>query len=451
MLLWLMVCGVVSTVGCIDTGSPPADTGSPEWSQANGTFEPPCPGGFTATGDPLTCVACPAGSFEVGGVCSACPAGSVTAEAGQTACTVCPAGTQSSADRTTCVACSGGKISAAAGQSCTLCPAGTGANDSATVCDPCPPGRIGVAGRCKVCGSGKTPNFPRSACRLCAANEIGVNGICLPCPDGKHPNSNAGLCVNCPPPTVGTGGTCEVTCTGSQVPNEARTACVPGGAGACQSNTAVDYTTTHSGGATWYQMGSGNLGHCGFPGYDSNTDLFAALNSGDYGTAEYCGAFARVTNKANGNQVVVQIIDSCPLDSNPICTAGHLDLSHAAFALLDDPVVGVLSIEWTLIEAPNPGPLSVQVKDGSNPFWAALQVRDHRHPIATLGARPVGSSDAFTPLERQPYNYFVAANGLGDQAEVRVTDIFGHEITLTVTITPESLTSSGDQLPTCAQ
>ncbi|MFT7624315.1 MAG: expansin (peptidoglycan-binding protein) [Myxococcota bacterium] len=147
------------------------------------------------------------------------------------------------------------------------------------------------------------------------------------------------------------------------------------------------------------------------------------------------------------------IIDSCPIASNPICVSGHLDLSRAAFqALGEDLVTGVFDIEWQRVEAPVSevsGGVEVFVKDGSNPFHVELQIQNHLNPIATIEGRTAGSSDAFTELARQDYNFFVDATGLGATAEVRVTDIFGNQVTLEVAITGGTSTQADDQFPTC--
>jgi expansin (peptidoglycan-binding protein) len=52
------------------------------------------------------------------------------------------------------------------------------------------------------------------------------------------------------------------------------------------------------------------------------------------------------------------------------------------------------------------GPLGFRVKEGSNPNWVALQVRNHRWPVARVEIQAAGSV-AWTALPRTDYNYFV--------------------------------------------
>ena len=41
---------------------------------------------------------------------------------------------------------------------------------------------------------------------------------------------------------------------------------------------------------------------------------------------------------------------------------------------------------WRTVTCPTTGNLRLQLKDGSNPWWIALQVRNHRRPVAKLEA-----------------------------------------------------------------
>ena len=195
-------------------------------------------------------------------------------------------------------------------------------------------------------------------------------------------------------------------------------------------SSEVLYDRERSGHATYYLEADGT-GNCMFDALPE-PQYVGALNNFDYNTPEIngksfpnatlCGAYAQV----NGNKgsVTVKIVDRC-LDS--ICTSGHIDLSLEAFAAIDDPSRGYIPITWQLVSAPLSGPLAFRYKDGSSQWWTAVQVRNHRNPVAKLEAFV---QNTWKELPRQQYNYFVATSGLGKGYHTfRITDIFGNQLT----------------------
>ena len=179
-----------------------------------------------------------------------------------------------------------------------------------------------------------------------------------------------------------------------------------------------DPSAVHSGEGTYYDAdGSGN---CTFD--PSPSDLMvAALNTADYQNAMMCGATIEVTGPQG--TVVVRVVDRCPE-----CAAGDVDMSPQAFEQIAQISAGRVAISWKLISPALSGPIAYRFKEGSNQWWTAVQIRNHRNPIYSVEAR--GSDGAFHPLERQLYNYFVASSGLGTEpVTLRVTDIYGNIIT----------------------
>lgn len=168
-----------------------------------------------------------------------------------------------------------------------------------------------------------------------------------------------------------------------------------------------------AGEATYYDAdGSGNCSFDPSPG-----DLMvAALNAADYDGAAWCGACAAVDGPSGS--VTVRIVDQCPG-----CAEGDLDLSPEAFERISPLAAGRVPITWRFVPCEVSGAMRYHFKDGSNPFWTAIQVRNHRHAIATLEAK-VG--DAYQAIPRVDYNYFVAEGGLGEgPLDLRVTDVHG--------------------------
>lgn len=175
------------------------------------------------------------------------------------------------------------------------------------------------------------------------------------------------------------------------------------------------YDQPHEGEATFYGYSDG--GNCSFP---PPARLTAALNEADYNGAQACGACLLVTNPANGLSVEVRVDDRCPE-----CAPGDVDLDEEAFVQIADRQLGRIPIRWSYV-ACSPPTLSLYFKEGSNPWWTAVQVRDHRYPVATVAWRPSGSNGRYNRLPREMYNYFVAAAGMGNGPyDFKITSVFG--------------------------
>jgi expansin (peptidoglycan-binding protein) len=180
------------------------------------------------------------------------------------------------------------------------------------------------------------------------------------------------------------------------------------------------YQSIRTGNATFYGYGGG--GNCSFPTPDS-TLLTAAMNTPDYNGSQACGAYVEVTNLNNGKKVVVRIDDQCPN-----CAAGHIDLAQTAFAKISDISAGIIPITWKYVDGPA-APAKLMFKEGSSIWWAGIQVRDHRNPVASVAYRPTGSGSSFVSLVRQDYDYFLASSGMGTGPyDLQITDVFGNVI-----------------------
>ena len=173
----------------------------------------------------------------------------------------------------------------------------------------------------------------------------------------------------------------------------------------------------HTGIATYYY--ADGSGACGFD--PSPNDLMvAAMNAEEYNHAAYCGAFVQVNGRKG--TITVRIVDLCPE-----CLAGHLDLSLQAFALIDDVPLGHVPITWRVVSPAIAGPIAYHFKDGSNQWWSAVQIRNHRNPIAKF---EYWNSSAWITVPRVDYNYFVQTNpgmGVGPYT-FRVTDMYTHTL-----------------------
>ncbi|MFD9408584.1 expansin EXLX1 family cellulose-binding protein [Streptomyces sp. NPDC059989] len=177
--------------------------------------------------------------------------------------------------------------------------------------------------------------------------------------------------------------------------------------------------TTYKGVATAYAAGDGN-GACLFG--PSDDLMVAAMNTTDYESSRACGAYVRV-RAANGASITVRITNECPLP----CAPGQLDLSEQAFAKLADLKVGRIPITWNLLSPQTPSTISIRYKTGSSPHWCGIQVIDHRNPVARLEVR---TTKGWQRLPRTDYNHFLSADGSGCGGAMRITDIYGEQLTV---------------------
>lgn len=172
----------------------------------------------------------------------------------------------------------------------------------------------------------------------------------------------------------------------------------------------------HQGEATWYSATGG--GACSFDASPSDL-MVAAMNAAEYGTAAYCGAYVHVTGPRG--EATVRIVDLCPG-----CDVGDLDLSREAFGQIANLSQGRVPITWQVVSPDLSGPIAYHFMAGSSQWWTAVQIRNHRNPIAKLEFRKVDAQWVSVP--RTSYNYFVQTGpgmGLGPYT-FRVTDSYGN-------------------------
>lgn len=215
-------------------------------------------------------------------------------------------------------------------------------------------------------------------------------------------------------------------------------ACGGGDGGMLPGGSCDDPPAEASGEGTYYA--ADGTGNCSFDASPSDLDV-AAMNAVDYGTADWCGACVAVSGPSG--TVTVRIVDQCPE-----CAKGDLDLSPEAFGKLSPLSAGRVPITWHEVPCDVSGPIAYHFKDGVSPYWAAIQIRNHRYPIATLEAQVGG---AYQPLERVEYNYFIESAGLGPGPyTLRVTDTRGHSVEDTGIAVGDNVTRSGTaQFPAC--
>jgi len=187
------------------------------------------------------------------------------------------------------------------------------------------------------------------------------------------------------------------------------------GQGGNPVGTPCDGAEEHTGEATYYTFADGS-GNCGFPPTPDDL-MVGAMNHTDYAGSAACGTCVRIVGPQG--TVDVRIVDRCPE-----CPQGDIDLSPEAFELIAPLAEGRVDITWQYIACPVQGPIIYHFKDGSNPWWTAVQIRNHRHGIASF---EVGDGNGgWLELPRVDYNYFIKDDGMGDgPLQLRVTDVLG--------------------------
>ncbi|MFJ3202453.1 expansin EXLX1 family cellulose-binding protein [Streptomyces sp. NPDC086989] len=244
-----------------------------------------------------------------------------------------------------------------------------------------------------------------------AAPAAPLAGATPSAPTSPAPPANSSPAVATPTADVG-----ATTAATSQPPaKEIR----PPASSPAPSAGRIQPGATYKGVATAYAAGDGN-GACLFG--PSDDLMIAAMNTTDYESSRACGAYVRV-RAASGASITVRITNECPLP----CAPGQLDLSEQAFAKLADPKLGRIPITWSLLSPHTSGPLSIRYKTGSSPYWCGIQVIDHRNPVARLEVR---TTNGWRRLPRTDYNYFLSSDGSGCGGAMRITDIYGEQLTV---------------------
>jgi expansin len=206
---------------------------------------------------------------------------------------------------------------------------------------------------------------------------------------------------------------------------------VPGG-------SCGDAPVEAMGEGTYYD--ADGTGNCSFDA-TPNDLLVAAMNAADYNTAAWCGACVEVTGPMG--KVTVRVVDQCPG-----CAQGDLDLSPEAFGMIAPLSAGRVAITWHEVACNVSGPIAYHFKDGANAYWTAIQIRNHRYPIASVEAM---GATGWQELPRLSYNYFVEDAGLGPGPyALRVTDTHGHVVEDTAIALGDNVSRTGaDQFPAC--
>ncbi len=196
----------------------------------------------------------------------------------------------------------------------------------------------------------------------------------------------------------------------------------------------------HSGFATYYD--GGYVGGCAMLDPVSKEDYWiTAMNIFDYDNALLAGAYLEVTGEHGTINVLVT-------DLLPEGQKGDLDLYIDAFPLIAPAIKGKVPVTWKIVplDSAENAPVSYKFKEGSSRYWCAVQVRNHRYPIAKLEYR--NKSGEFVELPRRHYNYFESDSMGEGPYTFRITDIYGSVvIDENIPLNPNGIEEGHVQLP----
>jgi expansin (peptidoglycan-binding protein) len=148
-----------------------------------------------------------------------------------------------------------------------------------------------------------------------------------------------------------------------------------------------------------------------------------------------CGACIEAQGP-NQKPVVARIVDRCSG-----CAAEQMGLSKQVFEKMGATDYLQVNTRWRYVTCPVTGPVQYRFKEDSNPYWAAIQVRNHLLPIQKLEWQKNG---AWAELSRTAYNYFVEPSGMGPgPLRVRVTASDGQQLEDTLPEVASSLLIPG--------
>ncbi|TYZ66477.1 hypothetical protein PybrP1_004175 [[Pythium] brassicae (nom. inval.)] len=200
---------------------------------------------------------------------------------------------------------------------------------------------------------------------------------------------------------------------------------------------------TFEGDGTTYTLGQVQQGNCNFmtaPAAASQN--YAAINNDQWDGLKNCGKCAQVScidaqcaDKSVSE--IVYIVDRCPE-----CKRGDLDLSPSVFKKVTGSSPSRLKISWKFVNCPNPGKLQYCLKDGSNPFFVAVQPAN-----AAAGIASVKINGKATTMVDSAFYYVLNSQTPVDLSKVTVslTSSTGATVEETVSLSVGSCTAGTSQ------
>jgi len=218
-------------------------------------------------------------------------------------------------------------------------------------------------------------------------------------------------------------------------------ACV---SGACVNPTCKPDTEVRNGHVTHYSLATSMVA-CHYP-TSSLPQYYGAMNEYDWNNAGVCGACVEITN--GGKKLVVEITDQCPYKGNEQwCKPGshHIDLNNAANSALgadSNPAV-----TWKYVACTSTGNIKYYFDKAVQQYYLAVTPMNTKNPVAKMEVQAKGSWAALT---RNTNNMYELSTGAGTGAlTFRLTDIYNHVITDTVTMAADKVVDGAKNFAAC--
>jgi hypothetical protein len=223
---------------------------------------------------------------------------------------------------------------------------------------------------------------------------------------------------------------------------------------ATAASAEIDYDAGVENGRITYYAQS-NIVACDIP-QSEWPQYTTALSEKHFQGGLACGATVRLMNA--GKEIQAMVVDLCPVEGNEQWCSGdmtHFDLGNSTtFAQLEPVVSGVKEITFQWKPTPvGDTPVKLRLKDGINAWWIAIEVINHRYPIAKLEIQDPQTGAWIAGDRTNPgmYNYWqfdFTGNGLQPPFQMRITDQYGQVIQETGSVVQEKYMWSGtNQFP----
>lgn len=270
-----------------------------------------------------------------------------------------------------------------------------------------------------------------------------VSLLLLSCSRDRRTTATSPIDTTGTTPRSDTAGTCTGICDASSPSFPVLTDSVS--YGDVTTYGGVDTTIVSSGGAC-------NYGVTGIRFYAAiQVNHLPGDLQGQWNGGRICGqcVLVRARTDSGWKQTIVRITDKCP---DGYC---GIDLGGAPAHALMGVMAGRYSGEWSFVScAGHPelfdGPSRIWIKDGSNPDWAVVQVRDPIQAVEALRYRRMGAadsswSDMAWAIEAE--NFFkVPGDVLKDSARYEIQALYRDGTIQSATVPGDSLSVPEDSI-----
>jgi expansin (peptidoglycan-binding protein) len=202
--------------------------------------------------------------------------------------------------------------------------------------------------------------------------------------------------------------------------------------------------TYYTGDGTTYGLGSIGSGNCNFMSSLSTASTnYVAMNQAQWDSLGVCGRCVEVScvdSKCTSTKNIkrtLQVLDRCPE-----CSSGDLDMPPAIFKDLTGSTPSRYKIQWRFVDCPSPGTIKVCLKEGSNPWWVAIQPTNF-----ITGVKSVTINNKNTAMLDGAYYYVLTSTSEINLSSVSVaiTSIYGDVVQGTFALTVGKCTDTKKQ------